>query len=41
MATDATETVIVRGMGNARNVLVVLNGDAVIATAGSAHYTRR
>lgn len=34
-ANDYVETVIATGMGNARNVLVVLNGDAVIAVEGS------
>lgn len=34
-ANDHVETTIVTGMGNARNVLVVLNGDAVIAVDGS------
>ena len=34
-ANDYVETTIVTGMGNARNVLVVLNGDAVIAVDGS------
>lgn len=32
---DYVETAIATGMGNARNVLVVLNGDAVIAVGGS------
>jgi hypothetical protein len=34
-ANEYVETVIATGMGNARNVLVVLNGDAVIAVDGS------
>ncbi|WP_262179312.1 TIGR00725 family protein [Haloarcula laminariae] len=34
-ANDHVETAIATGMGNARNVLVVLNGDAVIAVDGS------
>ncbi|MDS0282799.1 TIGR00725 family protein [Haloarcula onubensis] len=34
-ANDYVQTVIGTGMGNARNVLVVLNGDAVIAVDGS------
>jgi uncharacterized protein (TIGR00725 family) len=34
-ANDYVETTIVTGMGNARNVLVVMNGDAVIAVDGS------
>lgn len=32
---DYVGTAIATGMGNARNVLVVLNGDAVIAVGGS------
>jgi uncharacterized protein (TIGR00725 family) len=35
-ANEYVETAIVTGMGNARNVLVVLNGDAVIAVDGSS-----
>jgi uncharacterized protein (TIGR00725 family) len=34
-ANDHVETVIATRMGNARNVLVVMNGDAVIAVDGS------
>jgi len=34
-ANDHVDTAIATGMGNARNVLVVLNGDAVIAVDGS------
>jgi len=34
-ANDYVETAIATGMGNARNVLVVMNGDAVIAVDGS------
>ena len=34
-ANDYVETAIATEMGNARNVLVVLNGDAVIAVDGS------
>lgn len=34
-ANDHVETAIATGIGNARNVLVVLNGDAVIAVDGS------
>jgi hypothetical protein len=34
-ANDFVDTAIATGMGNARNVLVVLNGDAVIAIDGS------
>ena len=34
-ANDYVETAIATGLGNARNVLVVLNGDAVIAVDGS------
>jgi uncharacterized protein (TIGR00725 family) len=34
-ANAHVETVIATGMGNARNVLVVLNGDAAIAVDGS------
>jgi len=34
-ANEYVQTVIATGMGNARNVLVVLNGDAVIAIDGS------
>ena len=33
-ANDYVDTAIATGMGNARNVLVVLNGDAVIAVDG-------
>ncbi len=33
-ANDYVETVIVTGMGNARNVLVALNGDGVVAIDG-------
>jgi hypothetical protein len=35
-ANDHVETAIATGMGNARNVLVVLNGDAVVAIDGAA-----
>ncbi len=35
-ANEYVETAIATGMGNARNVLVVMNGDAVIAIDGSA-----
>lgn len=35
MANEYVETAIVTGMGNARNVLVVLNSDAVIAIDGA------
>lgn len=35
-ANDHVETAVATGMGNARNVLVVLNGDAVIAVDGSS-----
>jgi len=35
VANDYVETAIATGMGNARNVLVVLNGDAVIAIDGN------
>ena len=35
-ANDYVETTIATGMGNARNALVVLNGDAVIAIDGGA-----
>lgn len=35
-ANDYVETAIATGMGNARNVLVVLNGDAVVAVGGAA-----
>ncbi|MDS0260348.1 TIGR00725 family protein [Haloarcula sp. S1CR25-12] len=34
-ANEDVETAVATGMGNARNVLVVLNGDAVIAVDGS------
>ncbi|MCU4719356.1 TIGR00725 family protein [Halapricum hydrolyticum] len=34
-ANEYVETVIATGMGNARNALVVLNGDAAIAIDGS------
>ena len=34
-ANPHVETAVATGMGNARNVLVVLNGDAAIAVAGS------
>ena len=34
-ANDYVETTIATGLGNARNVLVVMNGDAVIAIDGS------
>jgi len=34
-ANDYVETVIATGMGNARNVLVVMNSDAVIAVDGN------
>ncbi|RRJ31176.1 TIGR00725 family protein [Halocatena pleomorpha] len=34
-ANEYAETVIVTGLGNARNVLVVVNSDAVIAVAGN------
>ena len=34
-ANPHVETPIATGMGNARNVLVVLNGDAVVAVGGS------
>jgi uncharacterized protein (TIGR00725 family) len=34
-ANEYVETAIATGMGNARNVLVVLNGDAVIAIDGA------
>lgn len=34
-ANPHVETAIATGMGNARNVLVVLNGDAVVAISGS------
>jgi uncharacterized protein (TIGR00725 family) len=33
-ANDYVETAIATGLGNARNVLVVLNGDAVVAVDG-------
>jgi uncharacterized protein (TIGR00725 family) len=33
-ANEYVETAIVTGLGNARNVLVVLNGDAVVAVDG-------
>lgn len=35
-ANEHVETAIATGMGNARNVLVVLNGDAVVAVDGSS-----
>ncbi len=35
LANDAVETPIATGLGNARNALVVLNGDAAIAIDGS------
>jgi len=35
-ANDYVETAIATGIGNARNVLVVMNGDAVIAVDGSS-----
>ncbi|MFB6134220.1 MAG: TIGR00725 family protein [Halanaeroarchaeum sp.] len=35
-ANSAVDTVIATGLGNARNVLVVMNGDAVIAIDGSS-----
>lgn len=35
-ANEYVETAIATGLGNARNVLVVLNGDAVVAVDGSA-----
>jgi uncharacterized protein (TIGR00725 family) len=35
-ANDYVQTTIATGMGNARNVLVVLNGDAVIAIDGKS-----
>lgn len=34
-ANEHVEVTIATGMGNARNVLVVLNGDAVIAVSGA------
>ena len=34
-ANPHVETAIATGLGNARNVLVVLNGDAVVAVSGS------
>jgi len=34
-ANEHVETAVATGMGNARNVLVVLNGDAIIAVDGS------
>lgn len=34
-ANDYVETPVATGMGNARNVLVALNGDAVVAVAGA------
>ncbi len=34
-ANEHVQTVIATGLGNARNVLVVMNGDAVIAVDGS------
>ena len=33
-ANDAVETAVATGLGNARNVLVVLNGDGVVAIDG-------
>lgn len=35
-ANPHVETAVVTGMGNARNVLVVLNGAAIIAVEGAA-----
>lgn len=35
MANEYVDTAIATGMGNARNVMVVMNGDAVIAVDGS------
>lgn len=34
-ANEYVDTVVVTGLGNARNALVVLNGDGVIAVGGS------
>jgi uncharacterized protein (TIGR00725 family) len=34
-ANDYVETAIATGLGNARNVLVALNGDGVVAVAGA------
>lgn len=34
-ANDFVETAVATGMGHARNALVVMNGDAVVAVAGS------
>lgn len=36
LANDYVDTAIATGMGNARNVMVVMNGDAVIAVDGSS-----
>lgn len=36
VANDHVETAVATGMGNARNVLVVLNGEAVVAVSGAA-----
>lgn len=35
-ANDYVETAVATGLGSARNVLVVLNGDAVVAVGGAA-----
>jgi len=35
-ANEHVETAIATGLGNARNVLVVLNGDAIVAIDGAA-----
>jgi len=35
-ANDSVDTAIATGLGNARNVLVVMNGDAVVAVDGGA-----
>jgi len=35
LANDYVDTAIATGMGNARNVIVVMNGDATIAVDGS------
>lgn len=35
VANPHVETAVATGMGNARNVLVVLNGDAVVAVSGA------
>ncbi|MFC7155974.1 Rossmann fold nucleotide-binding protein [Halomarina halobia] len=35
-ANEYVDTAVATGMGNARNVLVVLNGDAVVAVDGAA-----